>query len=407
MVDASLAAKHPAWMDGYRIRRGREGQGGFERSVPDEAALKALVATGEVRPSDEVSTGTGWLRVDQHPVFRGSLPGADPWSAWSDVDSVDAASLYRKMVDTPPPPDEDAGLVELPVDALSPVWEIDGRPEPAAPPTRPPALLVPPPPPPEAPQGAARGPRALHEVDRAPRPVPVPPVSPQPLPEDGAEVIAFPRARPPARDLVLPPEPRRRPPPPPLVRSSRVATLVFVGLAVVALGYAWIRLNSYTGVGAGTRPRPSSSASTKGVVVPPSPLVALDVELRAALSPHPRDVKEAGDLSDALLVELLQQRLDVIDANGVVTKWVGRKGDEPKSAEVRISYRSAGDLSRELGGIALVVGRYKRFYRLDIPLFEVTEVGTRGVTRIDAANAESYYQARITLEDLLLSLTKP
>ena len=96
----------------------------------------------------------------------------------------------------------------------------------------------------------------------------------------------------------------------------------------------------------------------------------------------------------------------VEEADGVVTKWIGRTGDEPKSAEVRISYRSGGDLTRELGAIALVVGRYKRFYRLDIPVFEVTEVGARGVTRIRAEDAEAYYQARMSLEDLLKTLTK-
>jgi hypothetical protein len=395
-------------MDGYRIRRG-----GSERTVAGEAAIRAQVASGEVRPTDEVATATGWIRVDQHPVLRGALRGADPWAAWSDVDSVDAASLYRKMVDTPAP-DE---VAELPSDALTPMFEVNGgelnggelnggegnrrvvdrtedtdkpyeveAPVPAKrPPPRPPVPI---------------------EAVRATRPAAPPPFE---LPSDsGAEVIAFPRQRAPARDLVLPPSSRRPKAPPPLLRTSRVLAMVLVGVFAVMLGYAWIRMSAYTGAGAGTfEARTTPVVPSAEAIAPPSPLVELDAQLRADLTPHPRDVKAKGDLSNALMIELLRQRLDVVDATGNVTKWIGRKGDEPKIAEVRISYRSGGDMSRELGAIALVVGRYKRFYRMDVPVFEVTELGTRGLTKIDAEKAEAYYQARLTLEGLLTSLTGP
>ncbi|MES2639757.1 MAG: hypothetical protein V4850_09750 [Myxococcota bacterium] len=368
-----------------------------------EAAIRAQVASGEVRPTDEVATATGWIRVDQHPVLRAALRGADPWAAWSDVESVDAASIYRKMVDTPAP-DE---VAELPSDALTPMFEANGgeverrvvdQNEDTDKPYEVEATVSAKRPPP-------RPPVAIEAV-RATRPVAPPPFE---LPSDsGAEVINFPRQRAPARDLVLPPSSRRPKAPPPLVRTSRVVSMVLVGVFAVMLGYAWIRMSAYTGAGAGTfEARTTPVVPSAEAMAPPSPLVELDAQLRADLTPHPRDVKAKGDLSNALMIELLRQRLDVVDATGNVTKWIGRKGDEPKIAEVRISYRSAGDMSRELGAIALVVGRYKRFYRMDVPVFEVTELGTRGVTKIDAEKAEAYYQARLTLEGLLTSLTGP
>ncbi|MDO9280277.1 MAG: hypothetical protein Q7U06_00070, partial [Pseudomonadota bacterium] len=346
--------------------------------MADGAAMRALVASGEVRPTDEVATPDGWIRVDQHPLLRAPARGADPWAAWSDVDSVDAASLYRKMVDAPA--DE---VTELPSDALTPMFEVNrgevnrgevtrGEVNGAeVPPVQAPPVQAPRPPP-----VVDRAPVSLEPV-RAARPAAHPLL--EPLPEDGAEVIDFPRQRAPTREFVLPPTARRATAPPPLVRTTRLVVMVLVGLLMVMVGYAWIRMNAYTGVGAGTlAARTAPTRPPAATAAPISPLVELDAQLRADLTPHPRDVKEPGDLSDALMIELMRQRLDVIDASGLVTKWIGKKGDEPKTAEVRITYRSGGDMSRELGAIALVVGRYKRFYRMDMPVFEVVEAGARG-----------------------------
>jgi hypothetical protein len=131
----------------------------------------------------------------------------------------------------------------------------------------------------------------------------------------------------------------------------------------------------------------------------------MEQELRSTLTPTPRLIAVPGDFTNALTVELVQQRVDIRTADGNVTKWIGRKGDEPRIAEVRIVYRSRGEISRELGAIGLVVGRYKRLYRLDMPVFEVTEEGTGGTTKIDPERAEAFYQARITLQAFLQSLT--
>ncbi|MFN7144311.1 MAG: hypothetical protein ACK4YP_11080, partial [Myxococcota bacterium] len=90
-------------MEGFRIRRGAS-----ERRAADTPALLAMASAGEVRPTDEILTSEGWTRASEHPLLRGRLGAEDPWAAWSDVESVDAASLYKRMVDVPE---------ELPVDA--------------------------------------------------------------------------------------------------------------------------------------------------------------------------------------------------------------------------------------------------------------------------------------------------
>ena len=94
-------------MQAFRIRRGDS-----ERSVSDTSALLALASAGELRPTDEVETADGWVAASTLPVLRGRFGGDDPWAAWSDVESVDAASLYKRMVDEPD---------ELPVEALAAV----------------------------------------------------------------------------------------------------------------------------------------------------------------------------------------------------------------------------------------------------------------------------------------------
>lgn len=330
----------------------------------DGATLSAMMASGEVRPTDEVATGDGWISLDQHPVLRTALPPtprvraaptSDPWAAWSDVDSVDATSLYHQMIATPEPE---------PVQ-VEPEVEVD------------------------VPLGAPSLPYL-------------------PEPDSDAHVVDFTRARAGAGEPIraIPHAPgeapaRARPVgTPPKSRIPRGAAMVLVGASLLALAYVSFPASTESAPAIPDAPVRRAAPAVGGL----SPLVALDAELRADLSAHPRSVKEKEAFSDALLIELLQQRLDVVVASGLVTRWIGRKGDEPARAEVRIEYRTGGDPSRELGAIALVVGRYKRFYRMEMPVFEVTEADTRTVTTIDAEKAEDYYQARLSLEGLLSSI---
>lgn len=358
-------------MEGYRVRRGKA-----ERTFADLATLRGAATRGELRLGDEVWSPDGWVRADTHPALRGAFAGADPWSAWSDVDEHDAASVYKQMVESAEPED-------LPAEALRAVEE----PTEDRVPRLPPVVQAPPVPPPPVPPPKA-------EVPELPRPVAPLPRAEAPRAEGlpAGEVIDFP-ARPPR------PRPAAPPPAQPLVRTSRVVAMVVAGALVLLIGRAWLRVGAFSEAGI-SEPDPPKTA----VPVEVSPLIKLDAEIRQYLSPTPRAVEKAGDLSDALLVELVGARLEVVEAEGLVTKWIGRHGDEPKSAEVRVKYRSNGDMSRELGTIALVVGRYKRLYRLEMPVFEVTDVGTNRMTRIDPDKAEAYYQARITLEELLQAI---
>lgn len=437
-------------MEGYRIRRGAS-----LRTVADTDALVALAVGGQLHGTDEVETPEGWVRAAAHPALRGRFGADDPWAAWSDVESVDADTLYKRMVDEPaelpleayfpvppeiaPLPDEEEpdtdetplpgvrtldpallaplepdgdgadpgavaalepdAVVPLDADAVVPRVEVPG--------TRAAARL----------RGTGSDPRAAKRPDgdplaaaghasrgpqrspAAPLPLPVErPERPRAPLEEAGELIAFPGRPPPPPDFS--PARRARQDPPPLVRTSRLVTLVLGGMFVLLLGYGWIRMNAFSRAGVST-PRP---ARERPVATQPSALALLDAELRASLAANPRQIRAPEDLSNALLVELVQQRVQVEAADGLVTRWVGKKGDEPRTAEVRIRYRSGGDMARELGAIALVGGRYKRLYRLEMPVFEVTELGTNGVTTIDPEKAEAYYQARLSLEELLGSI---
>ena len=107
-------------MEGYRVRRG-----GTERLFADAARLRAAASRGEIRPGDELFGPDGWVRADTHPALKGALAGADPWSAWSDVDTHDADSVYKQMLASAEPE-------ELPAEALKEVEE----PRPVASPAR-------------------------------------------------------------------------------------------------------------------------------------------------------------------------------------------------------------------------------------------------------------------------------
>jgi len=385
-------------MQAFRIRRGDS-----ERSVSDTSALLALASAGELRPTDEVETADGWVAASTLPVLRGRFGGDDPWAAWSDVESVDAASLYKRMVDEPDElPVEALAVVGAPADAspvrVDAVVELDAD-----------ALV----PVDAAPVGVVQvpGPRVAGAtaptLPGAKEPLPLSAAARTPAralpPGEVGELIDFPRVptRPAPVDLPMRPS-RARVGPPPLVRTSRVVGMVVAGLLVVLVGYAYMRMTAFSRAGVSA---PVAARTAPGAPAEVSPLVLLDAELRRSLPSTPRAVKQAGDLSDALLLELVSQKLAVESAEGLVTKWVGRLGDEPQSAEVRVRYTTNGDIGRELGAIALVVGRYKRFYRLQIPVFEVTELSSNGVTLIDAERAEAYYQARLSLQELLASIS--
>ncbi|MFZ5475215.1 MAG: hypothetical protein ACOZNI_00445 [Myxococcota bacterium] len=348
-------------MEGFRIRRG-----GVEVAVPDVAGLIRLARAGELARTDEVRTVTGWVRVDEVAELA-ALVRNDPWAAWENVDEVDAAALYRRMVEVVGDPEE------LPAEALAPVPEPKAKRPATPPPAGPPSVEIEP---------------LEPELD------------------DGGEVIDFPRPekkRPPTEVRPRPARPDKRAAAEPAVRTSRVLAWVVAGLLVLGVGWSWLNF-------AGTPPAAKApSAAPRSEAPPPSVadgLIKLDAELHRLLPREPRVVKEPGDLADALMVELVQLGVSVASVDAPVTKWVGRRLDEPKTAEVRVAFHTSGDLTRDISAIAIVIGRYKSLYKLDVPVVEITEQSQNRTMSFDAAAAEALYKGRIPLGKFLAELPK-
>lgn len=401
-------------MRGFEVRRG-----GVTLAVPDAEALRGLVASGGLDPNDAVrEVGGEWCPAASHPALAAgeSTPpagaparpapasgAADPWNAWSDVDAVDAASLYREMT-------EDA-VEELPVDAMAPVRApalvirssagdgLEALPDDALAAADDEALGHGPGPKAAAQRSAPPGPEAAMAPDRR---------GARPSPDlDGRA----PDRRPGARDTGAPPMmpdfPRRASPNGSAGASSGARAVRSAGMLVATIllavgGLAFLRGQSTPQV---TTPTPSATAPTPAA--PPVDdgrqlaLLQTEAELRGRLPPIPRPIKEPGALADALMLEMTQLGVSVSTVDANVVKWVGRKQDEPKTVEVRVAYRASADPSRDLGAIGLVVGRYMRVYRLEVPILEVTETSTLTRSMVDSAQTEAWYLSRLPLPRFL------
>jgi hypothetical protein len=147
----------------------------------------------------------------------------------------------------------------------------------------------------------------------------------------------------------------------------------------------------------------SVSSERPPTAVDLDPLADVERELRAASLGDLHEVSRPGDLGDGILVDLQKLRIDVQRVDAPVTRWVGRKNDHPAEAEVHITFTTSGELDRELGAIALVVGRYKKRYTIDMPVIEGIweRDGEHKSRAIDAKLAEQFAQDRITLSTLL------
>lgn len=200
------------------------------------------------------------------------------------------------------------------------------------------------------------------------------------------------------RELPDPPRPERRPPSG--LRPLRLITWLFVGLIVAMLGWVSYRLGKPPQINPVGGIQARSELPTPP---PPEPVQLLEKELRAALPPNPRAVVEAGDLPDNLTIELQQMAVDVVTVDATVTKWAGRKEDQPQVAEIHITIRPSEALERDMGAVGLVVGRYVTLYRLSVPVFEVFVVTDNEAAKrdFDAARASSFYEERLSLADWL------
>jgi hypothetical protein len=408
-------------------------------------ALETMIRDGKVRGVDEVCWQGEWQRVERVPELARHLP-TDPWAAWSDTDEVSADAIVREVTT------RESDAEELPAAAVVPVGTavvVDTRPHepppapkpmelrvrpagppapmrveaiPAAPPPRmdirvvtprdragerPAAPLVAPPPTPL--------PRA--EAPAPPPPAPAPPEVPPPVvtvsvarpppEEESGKVIAFPR-----QPVPLPFQLPERPPrsaPAPMVRWSRVGALVIAAGMAALLWYSWMQVAG--------RPPPAVSAPTPKTVaspgtgfrgpgtVAPDPLADVEKQIRGVDLGEPETVSAPGELGDAMLVELRRLGMDVEDVQADVGRWGGRDHDVPQEAKVLVRLRSSGAVERELGAVALVAGRYKRKYNLDMPVLDVAlrdRSGELSKLALDPARAEQFAQGRIDLGAMLV-----
>lgn len=380
-------------MAGYRIRRGNQ-----EFPVADLEGLSRLAREGRLAGEDQVGTEEGWVSASSIPELRPHFE-TDPWAAWDHAEEASAEEVYREALQTSP----DAS--ELPVAAVVPLMVVESRipeletveplpevlPEAAAVPEAPPAVE---PPHPEGrwvpkenrpelavvtggqPHLDGKDRRSTLERPRSERTV------------DGTEVIQFPRTIRPLPDLPRPERPKNR------YASFRILTWGFVMVMVGLLGWVSMQLGRTT---------PMINEVPAKTPVVESPVAVLERQLRASLPHDPRPVAQAGDLSDNLTVELQQLHVDTVLVDALVTKWAGRKEDEPQSAEIRVTFHSRGALEAEMGAIGLAVGRYVHLYRLKIPVFEVTVVnGDKAAKRtFDGARACQFYEGTLKLEQYL------
>lgn len=393
-------------MDRYRVRR--EGSEVWAGTLDE---LRVLHADGRLRPGDEVWDGTRWVSAAEVPSLR-PRRSADPFAAWDDADRVDAASVVNRVVRRPeaealaaPPPAIPSRSRPLPPPVEVEVPPLDdqhtdpgGGALPAARPGAPALRSVPAP---------SRGPAAAAELPAAVEPPPPrPPRERPPHPgPDGGMIIDFPAFKPPP-SAVWQPEGPAPPPPVPAIRLGRVALYVGIGLVGLGAWAGWIRLNAdgrfgieeaAPPVASPAEPAPPPTSAGAGA------LVELEAALRAGAGGPLRPVAKPGDLSDALLIDLTNLKVDFETVEAEVTEWSGRYLDQPRRGWVRITLHTAEELDRSLGAVALVVGRYAQVYRIELEPIEVrvrTPAGDRR-TLIDPARAMRFYAQELTLEQLL------
>jgi hypothetical protein len=129
---------------------------------------------------------------------------------------------------------------------------------------------------------------------------------------------------------------------------------------------------------------------------PGAALRPVEASLRAALPSAPREVQTATQLIDAITLDLAQMQVRVGTVDARIVRFTGRRLDRPRSVEVRIRLLGGESPARDLGAVALVVGRYARLYRLDLPVFVVTDAAGRTVS-LRGEDVDAFYLGRTEL----------
>ena len=78
-----------------------------------------------------------------------------------------------------------------------------------------------------------------------------------------------------------------------------------------------------------------------------------------------------SSFEDILHVELQRVGITSIQVRASVTKWTGRKQEDPKEIDVRLRVEGTGELDKDLATISLIFAKYIEFYFLDVLRLEV------------------------------------
>ena len=409
-------------------------QGNEETTVADTESLRQRARDGTVRAHDTVVDADGTTRVaSAHPdlavIFAAGGRDGDPWAAWKGVESVDASQVYRRMTEDviPDLPAEalevEAGDGRGPAQPTGPLTPSGG---PAVTTTRTPLRETEPEPDEltdESVEAIGTPRRARDRTTPAAASTrtgggadvvafPGRPAS-RPRPEDAAfdPVAAAERSLPPDLDAYFPPRTQR--PERTMIGGASFTRLAAFAFALGALGLAgWLWTSIAADRPALARRTPGTQASGGAAVaaaISPEQAAAslalrqTEAGLRARMAPNPREARTETQLSDALLLDIGQMQVRVRSVKVRVVKYSGRRLDEPRAAEIRVEYLPGDDRARDLGAIALVVGRYARMLRMDLPVFTITDTLGQSVAPT-ALVVDAFYLGRLDLEKFTAGL---
>jgi len=425
---------------------------GPNRKVEDIEALRALVVTGEVKEDSQVRKGTRgkWRLAADVPelidCFATAADEEDPWAAWDDdLDELgedvrdEVTSGHDDDTDEVPSStidiEDDDPSVEVPIDAIPTERpQLSGRKKPTVKRKKSKKKIKKPSKPPEV--GDRKGPKFVVESKPTtdPEDAPTGPLPGRlPAPERG-KVIDFPeggrrRTRPlqtsaqPAYSERAQAEARRRPEPNPLdsVQTRYLGYLYFIMVACLGVGigvwYIWsvATWSSQDPIGHSLGAEAPKTLTDDPVVeLQPTALVepvdegdalqpTLD-ELKAAMVHDVVDIPphDITPWEDELFLEFMKL-VSVKEQDIQVLTW--DEDGMPEQVAFTIEVRSQGDPMRELGAVALVLGKYIDHYELLVRGFEVVRVdedaGTAGSYTIDPDRAVRLYRDEIGLIEAL------
>jgi hypothetical protein len=371
--------------------------------------MKVLVANTPC----QVDEGA-WTPARQTDVLRRFFV-VDAWDAWDELDDVDEEAVLAPVVpptleaappeavEAPVEPEDDGdppsvevvplldpesltGVLE-PVDDTS---EVEELPADALSSARGQIIDFPVK---SAPAAGGRGAEPAYSLQRAPQSLPDIPLLP---------------VREPARASSSGPPPRW------------FALAAVVGIAGLFIFSAVAYVNSTAGWTSTTPPPPEPlDLVVEDPVVVEDPLIedpvvepvsdelrALEQELRQTMRTDIVDVcsGDPEDIEGAMLIELSRLKVQVATVTSPVYSWSASQNPCPEILDLRVTLKDQGQKSRDLAGVALVVGKYIEHYDWQVRDFEVnwrSDDGTLRGRAVDPAKTRDFWGTAVDIRDML------